>query len=1259
MKKTLLILNLMILGFGLTLNAQNAKSRLINNNYDEIKIAYQFDIHDLQVSDVKTTNGMYSAITFPDATPTQEIGKPALPINTKLLEIPICQNMTLTIEDSEYEIYDAQELGIEHPILPTQTKYPKSQDGPFPFDIDENTYSTDSFYHIDLASGKINGVLRSINIGTVSVSPVEYNPVTNKIKLYTHLTLKISFENADIPATMRIKSLHGNAMYEGVQSAVCNAMMTEGTRAEFNNNPIKYLIVAHSMFRNNEDLEAFINWKKRIGYLVEVAYTDDSNVGTTTTSIKNFIKSKYDNATPQNPAPTFLLLVGDKAQIPAFTGESQTNHITDLYYACWTNGDNLPDCFYGRFSAQNDSQLTPQVEKTLMYEQYTMPDDSYLEATVLVAGSDYYWSSTHANGQINYLSSQYVNSSNGYALIQKHLYNSSSQAAAIRQEIGAGVGFATYTAHCSSDGWSDPEFESGHISSMNNANKYGLMIGNCCESARFEENSCFAESLLRTPHKGAMAYIGASNSTTWDEDFYWSVGVRNSITGSPSYDASHLGAYDRWFHTHNEDHSKWYVTNGGIITAGNLAVEASSSSSKLYYWEIYHLFGDPSVKSYIAKPSVMNPTLQDAYPMGMQSIDIQAVPYAFIALTKDNELIASTFADATGNATLDLSSATIIPGNYEIAISAQDYVQYFHTIQFIAAEGAYLLTSINLSNFTTIANSSPINFDLTVENMGNDAAQNARVKIEATSGNAFFSIDSVVVGNLNAGQSQYFERGFSGQVAGSVLDDEELQIKVTTYYDNTCNTRDFTFNINAPQLEVSDVYLNNGGSQAVAPGDNVDIHFIVKNAGHNFIDGLVANLQSFNSDITVLTNSVNVGSINSDDDVDVSFNVNISAEAEDDATYALHFYIFNDEYHLNKVYTLAIGTTMEDFETGDFSKFEWQNDNQRPWEITSDVKYAGNYSARSKQNLNNSRSSKLQITMNVLEPSQISYFRKVSSESSYDFFTFSIDNDEKEKLSGEVGWAQASFPVESGTHTFTFKYEKDHSQSSGQDCAWIDNIEFPISGEPIIDNIQPLSIEEISFENTQAGNIVTNGDQPIIKVKFINDGTTAISNVNATLSCATEHGISIDNSGSSSTKNFTSIAAGESKTVAYNISLPASITAHQTFDFNFTLTGGSNNITFPIALQFIRNNTPCSVSVQHGVTTSIYPNPTEDICNIVCDQNMKQIELYDMNGKQIQVINNITDNNCQLNISNLNASIYFVRIITENNAVLTQKIIKK
>jgi len=34
--------------------------------------------------------------------------------------------------------------------------------------------------------------------------------------------------------------------------------------------------------------------------------------------------------------------------------------------------------------------------------------------------------------------------------------------------------------------------------------------------------------------------------------------------------------------------------------AGNMAVMASSSSRKEYYWQVYHLFGDPSLPTYWA-----------------------------------------------------------------------------------------------------------------------------------------------------------------------------------------------------------------------------------------------------------------------------------------------------------------------------------------------------------------------------------------------------------------------------------------------------------------------------------------------------------------------------------------------------------------------------------------------------------------------------------------------------------------------------------
>ncbi|MDY0320048.1 MAG: choice-of-anchor J domain-containing protein, partial [Candidatus Cloacimonadaceae bacterium] len=40
-------------------------------------------------------------------------------------------------------------------------------------------------------------------------------------------------------------------------------------------------------------------------------------------------------------------------------------------------------------------------------------------------------------------------------------------------------------------------------------------------------------------------------------------------------------------------------------------------------------------------------------------------------------------------------------------------------------------------------------------------------------------------------------------------------------------------------------------------------------------------------------------------------------------------------------------------------------------------------------------------------------------------------------------WTQVSFPVSAGTRTFTWRYTKDGSVSSGSDCAWIDHIILP------------------------------------------------------------------------------------------------------------------------------------------------------------------------------------------------------------------------
>lgn len=1263
MKKSIIlmcILSLLLFNSGM---AQRSNYyRVTDNSYSDIKISYSIDVQNLQIKNIKTEQGTFSQLSYDGMTPTQNDGQPELPVITNLLEIPLCENIQVNVINSTYETYNLAELGINHPIMPVQPRHPKSEDGPFPFVIDEATYATNSFYGMPLAQSEKVGVLRNINLGNVSIAPFEYNPVTGQLRVCTQLDVEISFVNPNIPRTMEMKTRHGNGLFDGQHCGVINPMNTPGFRDEIDNAPIKYLIVAHSMFRGNEYLQDFINWKKRIGYLVEIAYTDDSNVGTTTTTIQNFIKAKYNNATTEDPAPTFVLLIGDVAQIPAFTGVSDNSHVTDLYYATWTTGDNIPDCYYGRFSAQNVSQLTPQIEKTLMYEQYTMPDPSYLDDAVLVAGTDGNYGPTHANGQINYLSGNYVNTTYGFTNVYTHLYNSSSQAATIRNEIGAGVGYANYTAHCSSSGWADPVFENSHVSAMNNTNKYGIMIGNCCLSGKFDDSACFGETLLRASKKGAVIYLGASNSTYWDQDYYWSVGVRSNINATPTYDASHLGAYDRMFHTHNEAHSQWYVTAAGINMAGNLAVQSSNSSSnyKLYYWEIYHVFGDPSIKPYLSEPSAITANIPNGSVIGISSLDFTAVPYAYVALTQNNVLISAAFADANGQVSLALPS-DLIPGQYEIAISAQNHIQFFQNINFASPNAFYAVSNISLNNSAALSNDQISNWDLHVENVSAITGNNVRAKIQALSPNIYFVVDSVYIGTMTGNQNFDLNNAFISRTSASLSNNEQISVRVTILSNNGTFERNFHYNAVAPELHYDHATLNVGTANEgmINSGESGTITFYVKNDGQSNISNLIGTLVSNHNDVTVNNSSVNVGSINAGNTVAVTFNISIAANVTVGNSYPLTFSINNNEYNLNVIHQIVVGKFMETFESNNFTEFAWSNGNN-PWEITTSEVYAGNYSARSKSNLNNSSSSELSIPMNLAQAGTISYFRKVSSESDWDKFAFYIDGSKKEELSGEVEWGQASFNVSAGNHTFKFVYTKDGSISNGSDCAWIDNIIFPNQGQNMTPTSPILTIDHYDIEGTYANNIVLRGDEPVINVIFKNAGGTVATNIQATLTTA-NNDISINDNGTSSTIDYPSMAINSSKTAQYNIAKLGEITESNNIMFDFALSCGDVTTSCPIMLTYLNGENPGPSSVETTTSTSllIYPNPSSEQIHIQCSNNMKSVEVIDMTGRSVQRVDGVGDSNYILNISNLSQALYFVRVIDENNQQIISKIIKK
>lgn len=665
-------------------------------NENDNRIVLHFGIKEIDFSSIYAEGLDFSKMSVKGMVTSFDVGEPDLPVWSKLVEVPVGATVKVKVFDYKEKTVNIKDYGVDGYIFPSQPSPVKSAiKDTIPFNILYDIYNQDQLYKKPLARYEDLGIMRHTRLGRIEVSPFQYNPVTGDLVIYNNIEVEVKFEGADFAATEQLKSTYQSSHFNYVNHSTVNTIKT---KTDQSNQPVKYVIISDPMFE--QALKSLISWKTKKGFDVVTKYTDDPDVGNTTTSIKNYLKNLYENPSDGVP-PTYLLLVGDVAQIPAFSGQAG-GHPTDLYY-CEFTGDYFPEMFYGRLSAESVDELQPQIDKILQSEMYQMPDPSFLENVLLVAGVDDSYAPTHGNGAVNYANTYYTNETNN---IQSFYYlygddsgvmasNSSGASDSIRANINEGIAFGNYTAHCLESGWSNPSFTSGHIDLLSNENKYPVLIGNCCLSNRFNTNDCFGENIVKAPLKGALAYIGGSNDTRWDEDYYWAVGITSSITANPTYEETGLGFYDRLFHTSSEPVSDWYISLGQIISAGNLAVEESSSGFKKYYWEIYHLMGDPSYIPYLGIPQELQATYADEIEFGASVFPVQTEPNAYVALSKDDKLIDVAYGDESGYATLELKDVSSL-GVHQLVITRQNRQPHMGEVVVLSSESPYVV----LDNFS-------------------------------------------------------------------------------------------------------------------------------------------------------------------------------------------------------------------------------------------------------------------------------------------------------------------------------------------------------------------------------------------------------------------------------------------------------------------------------------------------------------------------------------------------------------------------------
>lgn len=124
--------------------------------------------------------------------------------------------------------------------------------------------------------------------------------------------------------------------------------------------------------------------------------------------------------------------------------------------------------------------------------------------------------------------------------------------------------------------------------------------------------------------------------------------------------------------------------------------------------------------------------------------------------------------------------------------------------------------------------------------------------------------------------------------------------------------------------------------------------------------------------------------------------------------------------------------------SADGSGFNWSSDS---WHGQSVETHDGTDACRSGSICDNG-STYLQTTVDG--PGTISFWWKVSCEGGgHDALRFLVDGSQREMITGESGWRYVSVSVTgNGTHRLKWNYTKDGSVTKGQDCGWIDQVQW-------------------------------------------------------------------------------------------------------------------------------------------------------------------------------------------------------------------------
>ncbi|MCQ2283396.1 MAG: C25 family cysteine peptidase [Bacteroidales bacterium] len=1012
-----------------TAQAQDLNFVLLSSSDHEAVVRVEFPAYQTHAVNVNGQT-MYK-LCMDNAYPMLKAGAPELLQSSTSLIIPEGSVLSAEVLNSEYTLVQNFELApskgrLLRNVNPDDVAYMKGAE-----------FFTDQFLYNDTVTFGDPYQLRDFHGVAVHFFPFAYNPVQKELKAYSSITVRIRFESDQnikrVNTVVKNYDLIYTDHFLNYNAVKSNPLMENG----------RILILAPAEFC--EAMQPYADWKIKNGFPTEIVSL--ATAGSTSSAIKNYISSYYTNHSDF----AFLVMVGDNNKFPTI---SAGGNISDNYYGEIAGNDVYPDVIMGKISAETVDHVTVQVNKFISYESNPVEVNHFPVYVGIGSsqgpGDDNEYDYQHIRNICNKLTNYTYTS--GYELFegsQGGLDASGNPSAAnVTTAVNAGTGIMVYCGHGSETSWVTTGFSVSNVNSLNNANKLPFIISVACVNGAYSGRTCFAEAWLRATKNnqptGAVGTLMSTINQPWNSPMCAEDHMIEILTGTSAVAQKY--------------------TFGGVTFNGMIKMLDEYNDYEVT--RTWILFGDPALMVRTAIPQALPLTYDQQLPIGTQSVNFTStVNGAKVTLTCHNEIVA-TGVIANGALSLDVPLTLLPTDTLNVLAVAQNYLPAEGFIQLVPVNGPYLISkSLVLhdnGNQNGLADyAETITVDMNLENVGNDDSGNIQLQVRTDDPYLTINNGTAQINAINSHDLYTKVDAFTFTVAPNVPAFHNATVELNLFYNDENHSISTIIPLHAPILSIGEVKVDDStlGNQngRLDFNESAYLKFDLHNIGNGVAKEGKVYVQSADNKLVLYRLPYETPVINVDGAGDVQVRVRVDETVLAPTVAKLNVTYVVDGYRETKDLFVKIGFQAEDWESGDFSNYSWSNNSSKPWTITTQNPYEGNYAARSGA-ISNNGSSVLSISQYVVSADTISFYYKVSSEDGYDMFNFYIDNTLKGSWSGEEGWARAAYAVMPGQHTFKWEYEKDYMVNSGQDMAMIDYIELPCS-------TTGTSVENYTIEN--------------------------------------------------------------------------------------------------------------------------------------------------------------------------------------------------